>query len=77
MAKFKIIGIKASETGLIKEEIDQLFEDRSEAHLYVTTNFTWDLFDNEETNEHYMALRFHHNDSAYDFFQVHEIAETE
>jgi hypothetical protein len=33
------------------------------------------MFDNEETNEHYMALRFHHNDVAYDFFQIHEVAE--
>jgi hypothetical protein len=33
------------------------------------------MFDNEETDEHYMALRFHHNEVAYDFFQIHEVTE--
>jgi hypothetical protein len=76
MAQFKVIGFNASEeSGLTKETIDQTFATRDEAHTYITTNFTWDMFDNEETNEHYMALRFHHNDVAYDFFQVHEVAE--
>lgn len=75
MEKFKVIGINASESGLTKETIDQTFATREEAHLYVTENFTWDMFDNEEKNEHYMALRFHHNDVAYDFFQIHEVAE--
>ena len=75
MTKFKIIGINASEGGLTKETIDQTFSSREDAHAYVTTNFTWDMFDNEETDEHYMALRFHHNEVAYDFFQVHEVTE--
>ena len=73
MTKFKIVGVKISENSVTTHEIDELFEDRGSAHLFVTTNYPWDMVDIPGTDKHSTSLRFHHNDDIFDAFQIHEV----
>lgn len=73
MTKFKIVGVKITNSTVTTHDVAELFNDRESAHLHVTTNFTWDMVEIPESSNHFMTLRFHDGDNVYDTFQVHEV----
>lgn len=73
MTKFKIVGVKISENGIIKEDLEQLFDDEQQASNHITSSFMWQLSNSKNPDEKFKVLEFQLNDKAYGMFEIHEV----